>query len=170
MTVADYIVKTLSKLIIHVFILSGGGCIYLIDSLGRSKLKYVCMQHEQAAVFAAEGYARLKNTIGVAIVTTGPGSTNAVTGVYSAWCDSIPLLVISGQVKREMIKNKQRQLGDQEADIISIVKSITKYAYELKDAKEIKEELSKAIKVATSGRKGPVWLSIPLDIQGTKYV
>jgi acetolactate synthase-1/2/3 large subunit len=155
-----------------VFMVSGGGNMHLIDSLGRNKnLEYICNHHEQACTIAAEGYARVTNKIGISYVTTGPGGTNAITGVYGAWTDSIPTLTISGQVKFETTIASQpelnlRQLGDQEIDIISIVKSITKYAVMITDKNSIKYHLQKAIYEAKSGRPGPVWLDIPLDIQG----
>lgn len=154
-----------------VFMVSGGGNMHLIDSLARhEKLEYVCNHHEQACTFAAEGYARLTNKIGIAYVTTGPGGTNAITGVYSAWVDSIPTLTISGQVKFETTIAYQpelnlRQLGDQEGNIIAIVKPITKYAVMISDKNTILYHLQKAIYEAKAGRPGPVWLDIPLDIQ-----
>jgi acetolactate synthase-1/2/3 large subunit len=156
-----------------VFMVSGGGNMHLIDSLGKNKdLEYICNHHEQACTIAAEGYARVTNKIGISYVTTGPGGTNAITGVYGAWTDSIPTLTISGQVKFETTIASQpklnlRQLGDQEIDIISIVKPITKYAVMITDKDSIKYHLQKAIYEAKSGRPGPVWLDIPLDIQGT---
>ena len=173
--VSDFVAKFLAE---HpdvgnvVFMVSGGGIMHLIDSLGRNKnLKYVCNHHEQACTYAAEGFARLTNKIGVAYVTTGPGGTNAITGVYSAWVDSIPTLTISGQVKLETTVHsepslKLRQLGDQEIDIIPLVKNITKYAVMIKDKREIKYHLQRAVYEAKHGRPGPVWIDIPLDIQG----
>ena len=155
-----------------VFMVSGGGNMHLIDSLGKNKnLEYICNHHEQACTYAAEGYARVSNKIGVAYVTTGPGATNAITGVYSAWVDSIPTLTISGQVKFETTiasqpELKLRQLGDQEVNIIDLVKPITKYAVMITDKNSIKYHLQKAIYEAKNGRPGPVWLDIPLDIQG----
>ena len=140
--VSDFIAKFLAE---HkdtgntVFMVSGGGNMHLIDSLGRNKdLEYVCNHHEQACTFASEGYARVSNKIGLAYVTTGPGGTNAITGVYSAWVDSIPTLTISGQVKFETTiasqpELKLRQLGDQEVNIIDLVKPITKYAVMVTD-------------------------------------
>jgi len=173
--VSDYVAKFLAE---HkntantIFMVSGGGNMHLIDSLGKNKdLEYICNHHEQACTYAAEGYARVTNKIGLAYVTTGPGGTNAITGVYSAWVDSIPTLTISGQVKFETTIASQpnlnlRQLGDQEVDIISIVKSITKYAVMITDKNSIKYHLQKAVYESKSGRPGPVWLDIPLDIQG----
>jgi acetolactate synthase-1/2/3 large subunit len=155
-----------------VFMVSGGGNMHLIDSLGRNPdLEYICNHHEQACTFAAEGYARVTNKIGVSYVTTGPGGTNAITGVYSAWVDSIPTLTISGQVKFETTIASQpelqlRQLGDQEVNIIDLVTPVTKYAVMVTDKNLIKYHLQKAVYEAKFGRPGPVWLDIPLDIQG----
>ncbi|MCJ7740669.1 thiamine pyrophosphate-binding protein [Candidatus Microgenomates bacterium] len=168
--VSDYIIRFIENLgVKHVFLISGGGNIHLIDSVGRAKkLKYVCNHHEQACAMAAEAYSRVNGNIGVCIVTTGPGGTNAITGVYGAWTDSIPLLVISGQVKREMLEAGKtvRQLGDQEINIIDLVKSITKYAVTVMDKDKIGYYLEKAVYLIKSGRQGPVWLDIPLDVQG----
>lgn len=171
MKLSDYVVSFLENLRVkNIFILAGGGAMHLVDSVGRSKsIRYICNHHEQAATIAAEAYARLTNNIGVALVTSGPGGTNTITGVIGAWLDSIPILVISGQVKIEttIINNtKLRQLGDQEINIIDIVKPITKYAVMVTNKNEIKYHLQKAIYLAKSGRPGPVWVDIPLDIQG----
>ncbi len=157
-----------------IFLVSGGGNMHLIDSVGRHEgLRYICNHHEQACAIAAEGYARVTNKVGVAMVTTGPGGTNAITGVYGAWVDSIPTLTISGQVKFETTIASQselelRQLGDQEINIIDLVKPITKYAVMVTDKNEILYHLEKAVYEAKSGRPGPVWIDIPLDIQGAK--
>lgn len=173
--VSDFIAKYLAE---HeqtgksVFMVSGGGNMHLIDSLGRQEgLEFVCNHNEQACTYASEGYARASNKIGVAYVTTGPGGTNAITGVYSAWVDSIPTLTISGQVKFQTTivsqpELKLRQLGDQEVNIIDLVKPITKYAVMITDKNSVKYHLHRAIYEAKSGRPGPVWLDIPLDIQG----
>jgi len=156
-----------------VFMVSGGGNMHLIDSLGKNeKLDYVCNHNEQACTYSSEGYARASDKIGIAYVTTGPGGTNAITGVYSAWVDSIPTLTISGQVKFETTiasqpELKLRQLGDQEVNIIDLVKPITKYAVMISDKNTIKYHLQKAVYEAKNGRPGPVWLDIPLDIQGS---
>lgn len=155
-----------------VFMVSGGGNMHLIDSLGKNeKLEYVCNHHEQACAIAAEGFARVSNQIGIAYVTTGPGGTNAMTGVYGAWVDSIPTMIISGQVKFQTTiasqpELKLRQLGDQEINIIDLVKPITKYAMMITDKNSIKYHLQKAVYEAKHGRPGPVWLDVPLDIQG----
>lgn len=166
---SDYVIQFIEKLgVQHIFLVSGGGCIHLVDSVGKSKkISYVCNHHEQASATAAEAYARVTGNIGVCIVTTGPGATNAITGVLGSWLDSIPMLVISGQVKRETMGagHKWRQLGDQEINIIDIVKPMTKYAAIVEKPEDIKYHLEKAIYLATFGRPGPVWIDIPLDVQ-----
>lgn len=171
MKVSDIVVSFLeSKGISHVFTISGGGCIHLIDSLGKAeKLNYICVHHEQSAAMAAEGYARLKQNVGACIVTTGPGGTNTLTGVLGCWLDSVPTIFISGQVSLSQISEGTgcRQIGDQEFDIVSVAKPMTKYAVMVKDKHDILYELEKAYDIATSGRPGPVWIDIPLDIQGT---
>lgn len=173
--VSDYISTFISEnknIANTVFMVSGGGNMHLVDSLGRNEnLQFICNHHEQACAIAAEGYARTSNKIGVAYVTTGPGGTNAITGVYGAWVDSIPTLIISGQVKFETTiasdpNIKLRQLGDQEINIIDLVEPVTKYSQMITDKNSIKYHLQKAIYLAKEGRPGPVWLDIPLDIQG----
>ena len=169
MKISDIVIEFLeSKGIEHVFVVSGGGCIHLVDSLGKSKLNYICMHHEQGTAMAAEGYARIKNDVAACLVTTGPGGTNALTGVLGCWLDSIPTIFISGQVSLSQIARGTgcRQIGDQEFDIISTVKSMTKYCKMIENKNEILYELNKAYDIAKSGRPGPVWLDIPLDIQG----
>ena len=167
---SDYVIKFIENLgVEHIFLISGGGNIHLVDSVGKSKkINYVCNHHEQAASTAAEAYARVKG-FGVCLVTTGPGGTNAITGVLGAYQDSIPMLVISGQVKRETMGAGKitRQFGDQEVNIVDIVKPLTKYAATVMDPLEISYQLEKAIFIAKSGRPGPVWIDIPLDIQGS---
>lgn len=168
--VSDYIISFIANIgVKHIFMLSGGGAMHLLDSIGRNKdIKYICTLHEQAAAIAAEGYARLTNNLGVALVTSGPGGTNTITGVIGAWLDSIPVLIISGQVKTEttIINNPElRQLGDQEINIVDIVEPVTKYAVMITNKNEIKYHLQKAVYLAKSGRPGPVWLDIPLDVQ-----
>ncbi len=167
---SDYIFSFLAeKGIKHVFMLCGGGAMHLNDSVGRnSKISYVCTLHEQAAAIAAEAYSRMSGNIGVVVVTSGPGGTNTLTGVAGSWVDSIPVLIVSGQVKTEttIINNpKLRQLGDQEINIVDIVKPITKYAVMVTDKDTIKYHLQKATYLAKSGRPGPVWIDVPLDIQ-----
>jgi acetolactate synthase-1/2/3 large subunit len=172
MKVSDIVINFLeSKNISHVFTISGGGCIHLTDSLGKAeKLKYICVHHEQSAAMAAEGYARLKQDVGACIITTGPGGTNTLTGVLGCWLDSIPSLFISGQVNLSHISEGTgcRQIGDQEFNIVSTAKTMTKYAVMVKDKNNILYELEKAYDLATSGRPGPVWIDIPLDIQGAQ--
>jgi len=172
--VADFIAQTLVKRgIKRVFMVTGGGAMFLNDAIGHCEgLKYTCCHHEQACAMAAEGYARVTGGPGVINVTTGPGGINALNGVFGAWTDSIPMLVISGQVKREtcMATYKMpglRQLGDQEADIISMAKGVTKYAILVSDPQTIRYHLEKALYLATSGRPGPCWLDIPVDVQSS---
>jgi acetolactate synthase-1/2/3 large subunit len=173
MRLSDYVIQFLESITDSIFLLSGGGIMHLVDSVRKAKkLKAYCCHHEQACAIAAEGYARIKNDIGVCLVTTGPGGTNAITGVAGAWLDSIPLLVISGQVKRDNIvprKNGKpafRALGFQELNLTDIVKPITKYAVTVTKEQDICYHLEKAVYLAKSGRPGPVWLEIPLDVQG----
>ncbi len=172
--VSDYIFRHLvgSHGIEHCFLVTGGGAMHLNDSIGHTPgLTYLCNHHEQASAIAAEGYYRACGNLCVTNVTTGPGGTNAITGVLGQYLDSIPALYISGQIKTSTYKNTYpylnlRQLGDQETDIVSIVKPITKYAKTVTDPLDIKRELDKAVAIALDGRPGPVWLDIPLDIQG----
>lgn len=171
---ADYCFRLLAERGVDtVFLLTGGGAMYLDDALAKSSvIKSICNQHEQACAMAAEGYARVTGKVGVVCVTTGPGGINAMNGVFGAWTDSIPMLVISGQVKRETclsINNIAglRQLGDQEADIITMIKSITKYAYQVTDPETIRYHLEKALFLAENGRPGPCWLDIPIDVQSS---
>lgn len=150
-----------------VFMLSGGGIMHLVDSLGRSGIKYVCCHHEQAAAIAAQAYAMHQNSLGCCLVTTGPGGTNALTGTAAAYMDSTPVLFLSGQVKRSDFASLRgvRQFGAQENNIIDMVKPITKYAVLLENPDDIFYELEKCVYYATHGRQGPVWLDIPLDVQ-----
>jgi len=168
---SDYIIHYLERLNVkHMFMIPGGGAMHLNDSLGKSKtIEYVCCLHEQACAIAAEAYARVTNNIGLLMVTTGPGGTNALTGIAGAYIESTPVLVISGQVKipDQIRDQKIRQQGMQEVDIVSIVKPITKYAVMVTDPNSIKYHLDKALYEAKHGRPGPVWLDIPLDIQAT---
>ena len=168
-TVADYVVEFFNKIgSKFVFTVSGGGSIFLCDSLQRSKkIKYISCHHEQAVSFAAESYARQNDDIGVAVVTTGPGGTNTITGVSSCWIDSIPVLFVSGQVflNQTIQKTGLRQLGVQEIDIISLVKPITKYSIIINEAKDIRYHLEKAHFLALDKRPGPVWIDIPANIQ-----
>ncbi len=168
---SDYVIHFLEETgAKHMFMIPGGGAMHLNDSLGRSnKIQYVCCLHEQACAIAAEAYARVTNNIGLLMVTTGPGGTNALTGVAGAYLESTPVFVVSGQVKRlDMIRNQGiRQQGMQELDIISVVKPITKYAVLVDEPHMIRYHLERALYEAMHGRKGPVWLDIPLDVQAT---
>lgn len=170
MRLADYVMQRVAEAgVRHVFMVPGGGSMHLVDALGaREDVEFVCTLHEQAAAIAAEAYARVTNNLGVVLVTTGPGGTNALTGVAGAWLESTPCLVISGQVKRADLKGSLgvRQLGPQELDIVSLAAHITKYAVTVMDPLSIAYELDKALHLARTGRPGPVWLDIPLDVQG----
>ena len=172
MKLSDYVMHFVAEQgVRHVFMLPGGGAMHLNESLGQcSDLQFVCNLHEQAAAIAAEAYAKITNALGVVLVTTGPGGTNAITGVASAWLDSMPCLVISGQVKRDDLKRDTgvRILGVQEIDIVSIVRSITKYAVTIEDPSTIRYHLEKAVYLANEGRRGPVWIDIPLDVQAAQ--
>ncbi len=175
MQAAKYIFRQLAEWgVKEVFMVTGGGAMYLDAALGDEPgLRYFCCLHEQSCAMAAEGYARMVNRPGVVLVTSGPGGVNALTGVLGAWLDSVPMVVISGQVKRETMAASYpelslRQLGDQEFDIVSTVRHMTKYAVCVTDASELKNELCRAWREAISGRPGPVWLDIPLDIQNAE--
>ena len=144
---------------------------HLVDSLGQHPgLEYVCTLHEQAAAMAAETYAKLNENLAVALVTSGPGGTNALTGTAGAWLDSTACVFLSGQVKRsDMIGDTGvRQMGVQELDIISVVKPITKYAVVVMEPDTIRYHLEKAVYLARTGRPGPVWIDIPLDVQAAQ--
>ncbi len=168
--VADYIADFIAGLgVRHVFLLPGGGAMHLNDAVGKhSELEVVACHHEQAAAIAAEAYCRINENLGVAMVTTGPGATNAVTAVAGAWIESVPLLVISGQVKRaDLLRGAPlRQKGVQEVDIVSVVEPITKYAVTIEHPEDIRRELERAVFLARDGRAGPVWIDVPLDVQG----
>ena len=166
---SDYIFKYLAeKNITTAFSVSGGAAAHLLDSARKYKIKYIANYHEQASAMSAEGYARINNNPALVLVTNGPGSSNTITGVVGAYQDSIPMFIISGQVPTSQTLTTHpnlRQAGVQELDIIKIVKSITKYSHQVIKANTIKYHLDKAYYECTSGRKGPVWLDIPLDIQ-----
>lgn len=166
----DYVFSFIAELgVKDVFAVCGGAAMHLVDSLGKSEdLSYIATQHEQAAAMAAEAYARITGKPGVALVTSGPGGTNTITGVCGAWVDSIPTIFISGQVTSDTLIGNTglRQFGVQESNIVELVRPITKYAVTVTDPKMIKYHLQKATHLATTGRPGPVWLDIPLDIQG----
>jgi len=175
MRVADYIFKTLAdKGVTHTFLVTGGGAMHLNDALGReTRIKYVCNLHEQACAMSAEGYARVSGKPGVICVTTGPGGTNALTGVMGAWLDSVPMIIISGQIKRATMitacpELKLRQLGDQEYNIIDAVRPMTKFAKTVMSVEEVPEAIETAWQICQSGRPGPVWIDVPLDIQAAE--
>lgn len=171
---SDYIVKRILEMgVKDIFMITGGGAMHLDDSVGKEKrLNYVCNHHEQACAMAAEGYSRISGNIGVSVVTTGPGGTNTLTGVLGQWHDSVPALYISGQVRYDTTVDSTglplRQLGDQEAEIIKIVKPITKYAVMVTNPSTIRYHFEKAVHLATSGRPGPVWLDIPINVQAAQ--
>jgi acetolactate synthase-1/2/3 large subunit len=173
--VSDILIKFLEdKSIEKVFLLSGGMMMHLLDSVSKSKkINYYCFHHEQAAAMAAESYSRVSNLSGVCFATSGPGSTNTITGIAGAWLDSVPLIVITGQsrrsltVKESKIKNL-RMLGNFEVDIENISRPITKYSAVVEKPEDILFHLEKAFFIANEGRPGPVLLDIPLDIQGAQ--
>jgi acetolactate synthase-1/2/3 large subunit len=176
MKLSDYVVRFVAEQgVKHVFLVTGGGAMHLNHSLAcETAIEPVCNSHEQASAMGAEAYAKATNHLGVCMVTTGPGGTNAVTGVAGAWLDSTPMIIISGQVKRpDRMFDKDgrplgmRQLGVQEVDIVSIVKPITKYAVTVLDPNDIRYHLEKAVYLAFHGRPGPVWIDIPLDVQAS---
>lgn len=170
MRVADYLMSRLAEAgAEHVFLLPGGGAMYLNDALACEKrLTPVPCHHEQACGIAAEAWGRVRESFGVCMVTTGPGATNVITPVAGAWIESIPLLVISGQVKRpDLLAGRPlRQGGVQEVDIVPMVKSVTKYAVTIDDPQQIRYHLERALYEMRNGRHGPVWLDVPLDVQG----
>lgn len=171
--ISDYIIQRLVEYgVKDVFMISGGGAMHLNDSVGRnSNIRYICNHHEQASAIAAEGYSRLSGKLAVVIVTSGPGGTNTMTGVIGQWLDSVPVLYISGQVKNNTTlascpEIPLRQLGDQEINIIDIVRPITKFAASITNPLDTRRLLDEAVHTAVSGRPGPVWLDVPLDVQG----
>lgn len=172
MKLSDYVMEFLSRQgIKQVFFVSGGGAMHLNNSLGKNhKLDGVCMLHEQGAAIAAEANARVRDGMGACLVTSGPGATNAITGLVGAYIDSIPVIFISGQAKRSDLIGDSgvRQFGIQEVDIISMVHTYTKYAVQIRDASCIRYEMEKAVAIANNGRSGPVWIDIPLDIQAAQ--
>ncbi len=172
MRVADYIAHRLSDLgLTHVFLVTGGGAMHLNDAFGRAPgLNYVCFHHEQACAIAADAYARLGGKPAILNVTTGPGGINALNGVFGAYTDSLPMVIVSGQVRRETIAGNfpigLRQLGDQEVDIVRMVGGITKSAVTVQDPQRIRYEIEKAYHLAVTGRPGPTWVDVPIDVQG----
>jgi acetolactate synthase-1/2/3 large subunit len=169
---SDYVMRRVAETGVRdVFLLPGGGCMHLVDSLGREKrLGFICNLHEQAAAVAADAYSQYTGNLGVALVTTGPGGTNAITGVVGSWLDSIPTLILSGQVKRPDLLTGRgvRQMGFQEINIIDIVRPITKYAMLIDDPRSVRYHFDKALYLAKHGRPGPVWLDFPLDVQAAE--
>lgn len=170
---SDYIAKRLKEVygVTNLFMVSGGGAMHLNDSFGKY-IPYICNHNEQACAIAAEGYARVNQELAVVNVTTGPGGLNCLNGVFGEWTDSVPVLYISGQVKfpttiASCPDIPLRQLGDQEVDIVSVVSPLTKYAKMVTDPNEIKYHLDRAIYEATTGRKGPVWLDVPINVQAS---
>ena len=174
MKLSDYVAqKVVDHGIRHVFMVTGGGAMHLNHSLGTHKeIECIFNHHEQACAIGAEAYYRLNNRLAVVNVTSGPGGTNAITGVYGAFVDSIGMLVISGQVKWETTVRSTglplRQYGDQELDIEELVRPVTKYCVMVTDPQTIRYHLEKAMYLATSGRPGPCWLDIPLNVQGAQ--
>jgi acetolactate synthase I/II/III large subunit len=172
MKLSDYVMQFLvDHGLQDIFLVSGGGIMHLLDSVVRQKdMRYYCNYHEQACAVCAEGYARTKNSVGVCMVTTGPGGVNALSGVAGAWADSIPMLVISGQVRRDIIADytKTRQIGPQEGNVVGLAQIVTKYAKTVMEPETIRYELEYALAQATSGRPGPVWLDLPLDVQASQ--
>ena len=170
--VSDFVVKFLiEKGIQDLFLVSGGGIMHLVDSVGKNPdMHYYCNYHEQACAHSAEVYSRVTGRIGACLVTTGPGGINALSGVASAWVDSLPILVMSGQVRSDLIADysKIRQKGPQEGNVIEMAQPITKYALTLLDPRKVRYELEKALYLAKNGRPGPVWIDFPLDVQGAE--
>lgn len=165
---SDYVFEYLkSQGIDTVFTLTGGGIMHLVESMATCGMEYICCHHEQACSIAAQAYGMYREKLCVCLVTTGPGGTNALTGLAAAYVDSTPVLFISGQVKREDYASLRgvRQFGAQENDIISMAKPVCKYAETVQEPEDILYHLQRALKAATSGRKGPVWVDIPLDVQ-----
>jgi acetolactate synthase-1/2/3 large subunit len=151
-----------------IFLVSGGGIMHLLDSVGRQPgLRYWCNYHEQACAIAAEAYAKYRRAPGALLVTVGPGGLNALSGVVGAWMDSVPTLVLSGQVRRDLIADfsRVRQKGPQEGDVVGLARHITKSAVTVLDPLDIRRELERAWHLATTGRPGPVWVDLPLDVQ-----
>ena len=169
--VADYITNKISDMgVEHIFTITGGGAMFLNDAVLRNpKLSAVCGHHEQASAMSAVGYAKYSGKLGVVMPTTGCGCTNTITGLLDGWQDNVPMMFVSGQINSYQTMDNYdtplRQIGVQEADVIAIVKSITKYAVLVKDPKTIRYHVERAIHEAFSGRPGPVWLDIPLDVQ-----
>jgi acetolactate synthase-1/2/3 large subunit len=172
MKLSDYVFEAIADAgVRHVFFLPGGGAMHLVDSLGRCRgLEPILMLHEQAAAIAAEAYSRVTGNLGAVLVTTGPGGTNALTGVAGAWIESTPMLVVSGQVKRADLMGDRgvRQFGAQEVDITRVAAPITKAAVQLVDPSRARPTVEALLHAARDGRPGPVWLDVPLDVQAAQ--
>ncbi|MCD8016101.1 MAG: thiamine pyrophosphate-binding protein [Lachnospiraceae bacterium] len=174
MRVADYLIETLVKKGVgHIFTVSGRGTLYLTDAIAKCDgMEAVCVHNEQAGSYAAVAYAKCNENLGACLLTTGCGSTNAISGVLCAWQDEVPCVFISGQnMLNETVSytNAQfRTFGSQEAEIVSLVRPVTKYAVMLTDAKQAVYEFEKALYLATEGKRGPVWIDVPLDIQNAR--
>ena len=168
---AEYIVEFFKERgVNNFFLLTGGACAFIIDAIGRNPgAKYTCFQHEQAAAMAADALYRIDKKPGVTLVTSGPGATNLLTGIASSYFDSIPTIHITGQVNKlenaDMLNSKARQIGFQETNIVDMVEPITKYAVQVNNGEELKEELEKAYNIAISGRMGPVLIDVPMNVQ-----
>ncbi len=168
---ADYIAEFLARQSVrHVFTLTGGACAFLVDAVGRhSELEVICVQNEQAAAMAADAVWRVSKRLGVTMATSGPGATNLITGIACSYFDSIPSIHITGQVNQRESSAVHganvRQSGFQETKIVEMVKPITKYAVGVRTVEELRDELAKAVAIATSGRMGPVLIDVPMDIQ-----
>ncbi len=169
MKLSDYVIDYLVKIgVKHVFLITGGAASHLVDSFHKRKdIKYICVQHEQAAAICADAYSRMGSSIGVVITTSGPGATNLITGAGCSWFDSIPCLYLTGQVNTYEYKggSSVRQIGFQETDIVSILKPLTKFSHMVTEPEEIRYYLEKAVYLAKSGRPGPVLLDLPMNIQ-----
>jgi acetolactate synthase-1/2/3 large subunit len=176
MTVAEYILKFLiSKNVKDVFLMTGGAISFTVDAFSKNKkIKYTCVMHEQSAAMMADAYSRCDKGFGATMVTSGPGAQNLITGIACSWFDSVPVIHISGQVNKFELSSSNkttkrvRQIGFQETDIVSMVKPITKFAYQLKSSNEIKYILEKAFYIANDGRPGPVLIDIPMNFQKEK--
>jgi len=176
MTVSEYILKFLiSKNVKDVFLMTGGAISFTVDAFTKNKnIKYTCVAHEQSAAMMADAYSRCDKGFGATMVTSGPGAQNLITGIACSWFDSVPVIHISGQVNKFELSSsnkttkKVRQIGFQETDIVSMVKPITKFAYQLKNSNEIKYILQKAFYIANEGRPGPVLIDIPMNFQKEK--
>ncbi len=172
MRVGDYIAERLGDFgIRHCFLVTGGGAMHLNDAFGREKrFSLIPTHHEQSAAMAAESYARYCGRPALVNVTTGPGGVNALNGVFGAWTDSVPMIVVSGQVKRETLVRSYdlplRQLGDQEVDIVRMASGVTKLAVVLDEPEDVRRVVERAFYLATTGRPGPVWIDVPIDVQG----